>query len=381
MHLLIAPDKFKGCLPAKAVAAALERGILQSFPTATTQLHPLADGGDGSLAALSDSLPLEKVDVESCDPLGRVLPTSYLQAAGTAYVELASASGLVLLAVGERNPLLTSTLGTGHTIRAALEAGNRSIYLFLGGSATNDGGIGIAHALGFRFLDAASRPLAPIGANLVKIRQIDTSLCLAAVADSRFYLVCDVTNPLIGPQGAAAVYGPQKGASAGQLALLDEGLAQLAKVLVWQGYPDIRLVAGAAAAGGVGGGLHALLGAKLLAGFEAIANITKLSISLEKADIVLTGEGKLDAQTAQGKVIAGLQAVAQARQLPLIAICGDAEQGLGQQLGLAAVYTVRSRASNLADAMENAATYLEQIGREIGEALQEGSWLEAASKQ
>lgn len=366
MNILIAPDKFKGSLSAAEVGAALASGLVKSCPSAHLRLHPMADGGDGSLAVLQAARALEVHSLLAEDPLGRPLVASYLSDADAAYIELASAAGLVLLEPSERNPLLTSTRGTGLQIRDALARGKRNIYLFIGGSATNDGGMGIAEALGFRFLDAAGHALAAIGGNLEKIAQIVTQDSHPALLDTRFYLVCDVTNPLIGMDGAAMVYAAQKGADAAGILRLDRGLKQLADVLIAQGYPAVHNLAGAGAAGGVGGGLHALLGASLQPGFDTMARITNLEEAIAWADVVISGEGKLDAQTARGKVVAGVQALATAHQKPLFVVCGAAEAEAVAALGLEAVYTVRSRASSLEDAMENAAQYLVEIGRELG---------------
>lgn len=365
MNILLAPDKFKGSLTAVEVATALAKGLASSYPKAHIRLHPMADGGDGSLAVLQAAAPMEVQWVRSEDPLGRPLFASYLTDATAAYIELVSTAGLLLLKPSERNPLSTSTRGVGLQIQDALARGKRSIYLFIGGSATNDGGMGIADALGFHFLDAAGERLKPNGGNLEKIARIQSAAIHPNISTTRFFMVCDVTNPLIGKQGAAAVYAAQKGADAAGIERLEQGLKQLADVLLQQGYPAIHQLAGAGAAGGVGGGLHALLGATLQPGFSSLAQITQLEEAMAWADCVISGEGKLDAQTAQGKVVAGIQALAVAQEVPLFVVCGAAEAEAVAALGLEAVYTVRSRASSLEDAMENAAQYLVEIGREL----------------
>ncbi len=366
LNILLAPDKFKGSLSAAEVAAALAKGLVQSCPCVHFRLHPLADGGDGSLAVLQAARAVEIHSLESVDPLGRPLLTTYLSDSDAAYIELASAAGLVLLRPSERNPLLTSTRGTGLQIRDALARGKRHIYLFLGGSATHDGGMGVADVLGFRFVDASGHLLAAKGENLEKIVRMDFDDCHPALRDTHFYLVCDVTNPLIGPVGAAAVYAAQKGADAADIRRLEQGLRQLADVLVAHGYPAVHNLAGAGAAGGVGGGLHALLGARLQPGFSTMAQITNLADALAWADLVISGEGHLDTQTAQGKVVAGVQAMAAEKGKPLAVVCGAADKEAAAAMGLDTLYTILDRAHSLEDAMENAAHYLAEIGAALG---------------
>jgi glycerate kinase len=314
---------------------------------------------------LGQYFPLETVTVPVADPLGRPLEASYQRAGDTAYVELAAASGIVLLAEAERDAMVTTTLGTGQLIAHALDEGVRELYLFIGGSATNDGGTGIAHALGYRFFDAVGSELAPVGVSLRQLHRIDASRVHPDLPSLAVKVVCDVDNPFYGPRGAAYTYGPQKGASATEVEILDQGLRQLAGCLTAAGYPDVSQLAGAGAAGGVGGGAVALLGGELVSGTDTFLTISKLEAQMKTADVVLTGEGKLDTQTQQGKLISGVCALAHTHAKPVIGVCGAAEAGVADALGLARLYTVMDRSASVADAMETAYVKLVAIGAEV----------------
>ncbi|MEO0472979.1 MAG: glycerate kinase, partial [Bacteroidota bacterium] len=301
MKILIAPDKFKGSLTAQEVAEAIENGISKSLPDAQIFRQPLADGGDGSLDLMANFLRLKKVQREVSGPLGRPVQAIYAIGQGIACVELAQASGLVLLGENQRRPTQTSTLGSGELIRDAILSGAKKIYLLIGGSATNDAAMGIAHALGYRFLDENRKVLSPKGGHLVKLRYIDNSL-LMPLKDVSFHILCDVDNPLYGPKGAAFVYGPQKGASPSMVKKLNQGLRQFAKVVQRRWSIDVQQIKGGGAAGGVGAGMAALFGAEILGGFETIAQMTQLDKQIKAADNVISGEGGLDDQSLQGKV-------------------------------------------------------------------------------
>lgn len=365
MNILLCPDKFKGSLSAREVCEALSKGIATKYSQANIVNCPLADGGDGSLQVLEEYMEVETVTVDCTDPLGRPIKAAYRQTGATAYIEVAAASGLVLLSPQERNCLKTTSFGTGQLVAHAINNGAREVYLFLGGSATNDGGIGIASALGFEFLDESGRTLAPIGENLGKIHTIDDSSVLTTLKELTVKVVCDVDNPLVGPTGAAHVYAPQKGATPAGIALLDDGLSNLAKKLVAAGYPDVVALPGAGAAGGIGGGAVAFLSGQLQSGTATFLEMSGLELAIQQADLVITGEGFLDRQTAQGKLVSGVCQLAKQYGKPIIGVCGDAEEGIADLLGLQTVYTVRERSASLEEAMTTAAKKLEIIGQEL----------------
>lgn len=362
MKILLCPDKFKGSLTAAEVCTALEKGITERYPEVTITSCPLADGGDGSLDVLGVYHELETIELEVSDPLGRKIQASYRRAGSAAFVEVAAASGIVLLTQEERDAMRTSSIGTGQLIRDAIEKGATELFLFLGGSATNDGGTGIAHALGIRFLDETGAELAPIGENLQYIHSIRADHSVLSGKELRVKVVCDVDNPLTGPEGAAAVYGPQKGASPEDVLLLDSGLKNLAERLREQGYPEIEFLPGAGAAGGIGGGAVALLEGQLQSGTQTFLDMSQLEDRVREADLIVTGEGHLDAQTAQGKLISGVCELAHAHQKPIIGICGGAEAGTADALGMIDIHTILGRASSLDEAMHHARQILEEIG-------------------
>ena len=363
MRILIAPDKFKGALSALQVAEAMARGLRRACPQAEIRLHPLADGGEGTaeILAYHNGGTMRQAQVQ--DPLFRPVVARYglSHDRQTAYIEMAEASGLALLHPKERNCLLTSTYGTGELILHAWEAGARHIILGIGGSATTDGGIGMAAALGYRLLDAAGAPLSPIGENLGKIAQIDRSALRVDPAALTVEVACDVDNPLCGPRGAAAVYGPQKGADATAVRQLDAGLAHLAQLWARDWGLAVAERPGAGAAGGLGAGAMAFLGARLRPGIDLVMAHSRLDEALAGVDLVLTGEGKIDAQTLHGKVIMGLSRRAAAAGIPLAALCGtlEATPELIEALGLAYAASILNRPLSLEAAMTETAPALE----------------------
>lgn len=352
-------------MSAEEVCLALEVGLRKRHPDAEIIRCPLADGGDGSLAVLARYLDLDTVVLPVSDPLGRPMEAGYRRAGSTAYIELSTASGLVLLAPEERHCVKTTSYGTGQLIAHALANGIYDLYLFIGGSATNEGGIGIAEALGYRFYSHTGELLAPVGENLIHIHRIDSSGVIVDLQKLRVTVVCDVDNPLYGPQGAAYTYGPQKGATPAELELLDRGLANLATRLRDHGYPEIGFIPGAGAAGGIGGGLVAFLNAQLRSGTATFLEISRLEEHLRQADLVITGEGKLDAQTVQGKLISGVCHLAHLHGKPIVGVCGAADAGVAESLGMERIYTVLERSASLEEAMRNAAQKLTEIGGEI----------------
>jgi glycerate kinase len=363
MKILIAPDKFKGSLSARAVGEAISRGLQRANSQADCNVHPLADGGDGSLMILRDHLNLQPITVDAVDPLGRPIAATYYHNEQSAYIELASAAGLVLLTETEQNPLKASTYGVGLIIQDAITRGCLKINLFLGGSATNDLGLGIAHALGYTFFDAAGQAVFPTGGTLADIhsigrgeKAIDTSI--------KFNLLCDVTNPLYGPNGAAHVFAAQKGASAADIQLLERGLQSSSALIEEQYSQPISDLPGGGAAGGVAAGLVGLFGATIVPGFAAISTLTNLEAQVAAADVVITGEGKLDGQSLQGKVVGGVAELCKKHGKPLHLFVGDSDLDDNDinRLSAVSVSTVRSQATDLADAMERAETHLEDMG-------------------
>lgn len=366
MKILVAPDKFKGSLSAQEVCQAIAIGLKKQGKKLEVISHPMADGGDGSLAILSDYLNLKKQEVQTLDPLGRTISAPYYTSETAAFIEVASASGLVLLEKKERNPLITSTLGTGKMINHARSQGYQQIYLFLGGSATNDAGMGIASALGFQFFDAQDHLLNPIGECLAKVKSIKNTVPFDP-KKIEITLLCDVTNPLFGPHGAAYVYAAQKGANAEQIKYLDQGLQNFSQLIQQSFGRDVAKIPGGGAAGGIGAGLIGLLGANIEKGFDVMAQLTRLETQIQGADWVITGEGKLDAQSLQGKVIDGIAGLCRKHQKPLTLLVGasDLRRKDLEQLNIKQLCTISEQATNLEDAMLNGAQYLEQLAERL----------------
>lgn len=360
MRVLIACDKFKGSLSSPEVNKAIEKGIKQAHPEAETLSIPIADGGDGSLTVIASMLKSEQVWVSTYDPLGRPIKAHYLLAEDTAFIEMAQASGLVLLSESERNPLLTSTIGTGQLIKHALDRGLRKLVLLIGGSATNDAGLGIAHALGFRFLDVDGRELYPSGQNLGSIHQISPAENLP---DFNLSVLTDVSNPFIGENGAVYTYAKQKGANEEALSILEKGMIKLSQVFNVQFGIDISQLAGAGAAGGISGGLHALLGANIKEGFPVLAELTQLEEKIQNTDLVISGEGQFDIQSVQGKVVGQIADLCLKYNKKLIVVAGNntLTPDQYQKAGISAVYHIMSMAENLEDAMKNGSHYLQKI--------------------
>ena len=361
MKILIAPDKFKGSLTAQEVSLAIQRGIHRFNPDIETLLLPMADGGDGSLAVLQQYRSLETIEKTVSDPLFRPIQASYQLDRQQAYIEMAAASGLVLLNKSERNCLLTSTLGTGQLIADALQRGAKEIFLFVGGSATNDGGMGVAQALGYRFLDTQKQALPPIGQSLSKVAHVDATQVFVASSQIKITILCDVKNPFYGPQGAAVVYAPQKGAGPAAVEELDQGLRHFNQILIQHGYPDLSQLAGAGAAGGLAGGMFALLKGQLQSGIQFFQSLTQLSTHLKSADLLFTGEGQLDSQTMEGKVVGGVAALARAANVPVIVICGQQRLDSSAAPPFERVYSILDISANLPEAMSQAAEKVEEL--------------------
>lgn len=325
MKIVIAPQGFKENLTALQVARAIEEGVKRVVPKAMTVIKPMADGGEGTVQALVDATGGEIMMTEVTGPLGERVKARWgiLSDRTTAVIEMAAASGLPLVPPEKRNPLITTTYGTGELVRAALDHGCRKLIIGIGGSATNDGGAGMAQALGVKFLDAQGKALPFGGAALAKLARIDISHMDSRLAGFEVTLACDVNNPLCGPRGASAIYGPQKGATPEMVNQLDAALCHYADVIKKDLGIDLRDVPGAGAAGGLGLGLMVFLKAKLIPGIEVVIKATNLVADLKDADLVFTAEGRMDRQSAMGKVPTGVALKAKEFGLPVIALAGE----------------------------------------------------------
>lgn len=353
-HFLFASDSLKGTLSSVEAARLLGEAAHRHFPGCVCEVVPMADGGEGTAAALVDACGGELRWACVSDPLGRPMEAAYaLLPGGRAVVEMAAASGLPLLSPGERNPLLTSTFGTGELVRAALDAGARDVTMALGGSATNDGGLGMARALGVRLLDAGGRELAGRGADLARVARLDLAGLDPRVAAADFHLMCDVDNPLTGAHGASAVFGPQKGATPEMVAELDAGMRSYARVLSAAFGRDFD-VPGAGAAGGLAAGCMAFLGARAESGVARVLELTGFSARLARADLCVTGEGHADAQTARGKVVAGVAAACARAGVPCVAVVGGMDAGAAKLPGLTAAVPTAIDAMPLEEALGRA---------------------------
>lgn len=324
MNILVAPDKFRGSLEAMEVCDAVTKGIQKAYPKAKVTAIPLADGGEGTSKILTKVTAGEEISVTVMDPLHRQINAAYGLSGDreVAFIEMAAASGLSLLNAEERNPLRTSTFGTGQLIVDALDRGVKKIILGIGGSATTDGGMGMAEALGYAFRDADGHTLLPNGESLAKIASIDRHNVDPRLSLVSIVVACDVTNPLFGKDGAAFVYGPQKGADPDMVVQLDEGLENLSHVATRVFGRDVSQVPGAGAAGGLGAGCLWFLNAELKEGISIVMEQCNIASLVADADLVITGEGKVDEQTLAGKVVKGLATLCKAHRVPLAVVCG-----------------------------------------------------------
>ncbi|GAB3134806.1 glycerate kinase [Tsukamurella serpentis] len=364
--VLLAPDKFKGSLSAAAVTDALARGIADVAPDWLCVRAPIADGGEGTVDA-AVSAGWDRVHVVTTGPTGEVHRTGYARRGDEAVVELASSVGLGLLPGGRFAPLQAGTAGLGTVIAHALDHGAREIVIGLGGSASTDGGAGMLTALGAEITDADGRPVAPGGGGLLQATRLDLSGLHRAARSARFTLACDVDNPLLGADGAAAVYGPQKGVDPADIPVLDDALRTWADLVRATTGRDLRAAAGAGAAGGAGFGAMSLLGARARPGVEIVLELTDFAVKLASCDLVITGEGSLDEQTLHGKAPAGVAAAARERGVPVLAVAGrstlDADQihraGFRRAIALSALEPDPQRC------MTDAAALLRTVGRSI----------------
>ena len=369
MNILICPDKFKDSLTAQQVCEALEIGIKKRRPKSVIQLMPLADGGEGTLEVIKTIHGGEWVQKKVNDPLFRPIEANYLWLADQkiAYIEMSRASGIELLKIKERNPYLTSTFGTGELILDAIEKGASEIILTIGGSATNDAGIGMAAALGFKFLSKEKEELKAVGESLPLIDFIVPSPLLSKIHSIKFKVITDVQNPLAGKEGAAHVFAKQKGANAEMIKYLDKGLINMQKLIGKTEKAIIGEMKGAGAAGGLGAGAIYFLQAEIAMGAEWLLTKIHFDRAVKKADYIITGEGKIDGQTWGGKLISQVIARCDKQFKQAILVCGVFEdpEKLPIFFDSKEVYSVLSKAKNAKDSMANAAIYLEQLGEEI----------------
>ena len=352
MKVLIAMDSFKGCLGSREAGEAVRDGVLAACPKAAITLLPLADGGEGTVAALC--APEERRVCTVTGPLGERVEAVYgiRRASGTAVLEMAAAAGLPLVPAEKRDPFAATTCGVGELIADAIAAGCREFLIGIGGSATNDGGAGLLAALGFRLLNQAGSEIAPGAAGLAELARIDPSGALPELRDCRFLVACDVENPLCGPNGAAAVYGPQKGARPVDIPVLDAALERFGRIACRDLGRGDPLAPGAGAAGGLGFGLMAGLGAELRSGVELVLRETGFREAAAGCDLFFTGEGRIDRQTAMGKAPGGAAAAARALGVPAVALGGSVSPEAGA--GFDGVFGIQSGPVSLETALDPA---------------------------
>ncbi|QVK30384.1 glycerate kinase [Pseudomonas syringae] len=377
MKIVIAPDSFKDSLSAQAVADAIASGLAEVWPHAELIKCPMADGGEGTIEALLAACNGELMSASVSGPLGAPVTAhwGWLADSRTAIIEMAMASGLQLLTLAQRDACVTSTEGTGQLISAALDAGARRVILAIGGSATNDGGSGMLTALGARFLDADDQPLAPGGLALAELARIDLSGFDPRLSDVCIEIAADVDNPLCGPNGASSIFGPQKGASPEQVMALDAALGCFADQTAQVLGEDLRNSPGSGAAGGMGFAAKAYLKASFRAGVEVVADLTGLEQALIGADLVITGEGRFDAQTLRGKTPLGVARVAQRRQVPVIVLAGTLSEGYEQLYahGIGAAFALVSGPMSLEQACRDTRRLLHERARDVARLWQMAS--------
>jgi glycerate kinase len=372
VRIVVAPDKFKGSLTARAAGEAIARGLARAFTRAEIDIVPVADGGDGTADVLVDALGGKLVTCDVVGPDGVTVTATYGSLPDArAVIELARASGLALIAPGKNDPLTATTHGTGQLIAAAIDAGAKNVILAIGGSATNDGATGALAALGARFTDATGSTLGPGGAALGKLASVDIGPLSARLRGISLDIACDVANPLCGPNGASAIYGPQKGASPQEVRLLDEALSHFADIVERLLGTRLRDVPGAGAAGGAGFGFMALAGARLRPGAELILEALAFDRRLEGADLVVTGEGRLDRQTLSGKAPYAVARAARRRGIPVVAVAGSlgGTAEILEEMGLSSAVSILTEPMTLAEATLRAAPLTEDAAERLGRAL------------
>ena len=373
MHIVIAPNAFKNCLDASSVAIAIEKGLVRSKLACTTTCFPVADGGDGTAELITQLCNGSMMEASTTNPFGLPISSSFglIDHGKTAVIEMASASGIRLLQTHELNPLKASSFGTGELIKAALDLGVKRIILGVGGSATVDGGAGILKALGVKFFDNQGNILSALPETFSQLATIDSSMLDPRLKNCTVIVLCDVSNPLLGTQGSAAVFGPQKGASPTQVIQLEQGLEQLANIILHSTGKRIHTLAHGGAAGGVAAGLHAYIAAQIVNGIHAFLQITGFKNVLENAQLIITGEGSLDMQTLDGKAPFGVAVEAANNNIPVVALAGKISQKdlpfLHQYFDV--LLSINSDLTDLSTAMTNTADNLTHTAFELGNLL------------
>lgn len=363
MKFVLAPDKYKGSLTGQQFCEIVEKGLRRVLPDSNIIHMPLADGGDGTIEVVKHYLQASKVEVMVKDPLFRNISSGYLisKEKKIAFIEMSEASGYKLLAKDELNCMNTTSFGLGQLIAHAIQQDVTEIVLGIGGSATNDAGMGMASALGYQFLDKKGNQLSPIGANLTQVAKIDVSNVLQELKNIKIKVACDVNNPFYGKDGAAHIYAPQKGASPVEVVVLDNGLQHFAKIVHRQFGIDVQDIPGAGAAGGMGAGTKVFLNAELASGIDLIKEMADFDNAIDGADWIITGEGQLDGQTLSGKTIDGVLQSAKTKNIPVAALCGSVAVSLSEleAMGLQYVTSIVNGIGNLEDAKRNSAQNLE----------------------
>ncbi len=374
MKFIFAPDSYKGTLSSPELIRLLKESASQVFPDCETVGVPIADGGEGTLEAVLPAVGGEYRQVAVKDPLGGGITAKYGVFCGKGLIEMASASGLTLIPAERRSPLRASSYGTGQLILDALEQGCRDIYVAVGGSATNDGGTGAMKALGVRFLDEQGHELDGTGANLIRIQKIDRSHLSPLVRGAEFHVMCDVTNPLLGPEGAIYVYGPQKGAGERELELLESGMAHYAEIAERDLKIPFGAAAGAGAAGGMGAALIGFLNAEVQSGVETVLRLVGFEDLLRGADLVVTGEGRVDFQSACGKAISGIAGMCRRHGVPVAVIAGEMGRGAEELYGagVASIMATIGRAESAEEAAANAEADFRSASRRMFRLLKLG---------
>lgn len=368
MKIVLAPDSFKGSLTSYEACEAMEKGIRRVMPGADIIKVPMADGGEGTVQSMVAALGGEYITCQVTDPLGRKTLAKYgILSNGTAVIEMAEASGLNCLGKNERNPLFTTTYGTGELIKNALDRGCRKFFLGIGGSATNDGGAGMAQALGYRLFDRKGRELPFGGGSLNNLAWIDSSQAEPALKESIFLVACDVDNPLCGSNGASAVFGPQKGADPEMVELLDYNLKHFAQIVERDLGVDILNYPGSGAAGGLGGGMLAFLKGRLQPGIEIVMEAICFVEKIQGADLILTGEGSCDSQTLRGKVPFGVARVGSKFEIPVIVFAGSIGSGAKELYnhGVISIIPLVENPVNLEEAMTKAKFLLSEATERV----------------
>ena len=385
MKIVISPDSFKESLSAMEIAIEIEAGFQEIFPHAEYLKVPAADGGEGTVDAMIAATSGKRIDVTVSGPRGEPVQAYYglLGNDGTAVIEMASASGLALVPANMRNPLKTSSYGTGEMIRSALDAGARRLILGIGGSATNDGGAGMLQALGVHLRDADGNEIGSGGAELARLASIDASSLDHRLKNCEIHVACDVDNPLTGPTGASAIFGPQKGATPEMVKQLDDNLRHYAEIIARDLGHRVDTIPGAGAAGGMGAAMLAFLNGRLRPGSEIVTEAIGLETTLIDADLVITGEGRIDSQSIRGKTPIGVARVAQVYGIPVIGIAGclSPDAAIVHHHGIDAVFCAVRKACTVEEALQDAAFNVRSAARNIAAALRIGMQMGAEDRK